>query len=146
MWSVKLDVNNKYIRNYEVGNSIFTDASFTFRIIEHTCEQCGLPILDEKIREDFHGCCSSECEKEKINNKESIIVIEDRVFANREEAKKYFTSVLVELEQEYKIRKAYLKVYNIIISPTEEQLQHTALEKWYKDSLDEISKILESLN
>lgn len=34
----------------------------------HYCEQCEIPILDEKIRVDFHGCCSSKCEKEKINN------------------------------------------------------------------------------
>lgn len=32
----------------------------------HYCEQCGIPFLDEKIREKYHGCCSSECEKQVI--------------------------------------------------------------------------------
>lgn len=50
----------------EIGTSILSDIHIEFKILK-TCEQCGFPILDDKTREEFHGCCSSDCEMTKIN-------------------------------------------------------------------------------
>lgn len=104
--------------NEEMNSSLLCDDGISFRVIEHRCEQCSLPILYKEEREKFHGCCSSECEKEKINKKEKSISIkidnEIHTFPNKAEAKTYLIEKLDMLETLYKNDKEWYEMYKSI--------------------------------
>lgn len=111
------------------------------------CEQCGIPFLDEKIREKFHGCCSSECEKEKINkNNKFTLIIDDKTltFSDKKEARKYLIDELNEIERISVVSKEYIdgyaKSFNLNL-----EYEHISLDFLYQEYKQKILKILETI-